>query len=103
MTQNNSLLKPPSFKHYFKKLCQKSREIRIMAFFTLLQKVEESITVDVNALNAQISNVYDHHGNLSTLCSNLVCSEPKSESAVGVHWSMLAQLKFPVPEHFVEG
>ena len=74
-----------------------------MAFFALLQKVKESITVDVNASNAQVSNVYDHHGNLSTLCSDLACSEPKSKSVVGVHWTMLAQLQFLVPEHFVEG
>ena len=107
MTQNNSLLKPSSFKHYFKKvtlrLFQKSREIRIMAFFALLQKVEESITVDANASNSQISNVYDHHRNLSTLCNDWACSEPKSESVVGIHRSMLAQLQFQVPEHFVEG
>ena len=74
-----------------------------MAFFALLQKVEESITVDTNASNAQISNVYDHHGNLSSLCSDWACSEPKSESVVGVHWSLLAQLQFQVPEHFLEG
>ena len=105
MTQNNSLLKPSSFKHYFKKvtfrLFRKSREIRIMAFFALLQKVEESITVDANASNAQIS--IDHHGNLSTLCRDWACSEPKSESVVWEHSSMLAQLQFQVPEHFVEG
>ena len=74
-----------------------------MAFFALLQKVEESTTVDANTSNAQISNVYDHHGNLSTLCSDWAYSEPKSESVVGVHWSMLAQLQYPVPGHFAEG
>ena len=107
MAQNNSLFKPSTFKHYFKKLTlrlfQKLREIRIMAFFALLQKVEKHITVAANALNAHIRNVYDHHGNLSTLCSDWACSEPKPESVVGVHWSMLAQLRFPNPEHFVEG
>ena len=107
MKQNNSLLKPSSFKHYFKKvtlrLFQKSREIRIMAFFALLQKVEESITVDANASNPQTSNVYDHHGNLSTLCSDWACSEPKSESVDALHWYMDEQLQFQVPEHFVEG
>ena len=56
-----------------------------MTIFALLQKVEELITVDANALNAQISNVYDHHGNLSTRCSDWACSEPKPESVVGVH------------------
>ena len=74
-----------------------------MAFFALLQKVEESITVDENTLNAQISNVYDHHGNLITICSDWACSEPKPKSVVGVHWSMHAQLRFLVLEHFVEG
>ena len=56
-----------------------------MAFFALLQKVEEFITVDANSLNAHISNVYDHHGNLSTRCSGWACSEPKPQSVVGVH------------------
>ena len=53
----NSLLKSSSSKHYFKKLFlrlfQKSQEIRIMSTFALLQKVDESITVNANALNAQ--------------------------------------------------
>ena len=60
----------------------------------LLQKVGESIAVNANALNARVSNVCDHHGNLGTLCSDSVCSEPKSESAVGIHWSMHAPLRF---------
>ena len=69
----------------------------------LLQMVEEPIAVNANALNAQISNVYDHHGNLGTHCSDSACSEPESESVVGVHWSMLAHLPFPVPGHVMEG
>ena len=74
-----------------------------MTFSPLLQKIEVSIAVNVNALNAQVSYVYHHHRNLGTHCSDSACSEPKSESVVGVHWSMLAQLRFPVPVHSVEG
>ena len=49
----------------------------------LLQKVEEPIAVNaVNALNAQISNVYDHHGNLGTRCNESACYEPESEPVV---------------------
>ena len=60
----------------------------------LLQMVEEPIAVNANALNAQISNVYDHHGNLGIHCSDSACSEPESESVVGVHWSCLHNYHF---------
>ena len=49
----------------------------------LLQKVEEPIAINaVNALNALISNVYDHHGNLGTRCNESACCEKESEPVV---------------------
>ena len=68
--------------------------------FGTFYRGQKSISVHVNDLNAQVRNVYDHHEHLGTLYGDSACFEPMSESVVGVHWSRIAQLRFPVTEHF---
>ena len=104
---NYSLLKASPIKHCLKKLTlllfQKCWKIRNMAILALFTEGKKSISVHVNNLNAQVSNVYDHHEHLGTLYGDSACFEPRSESVVGVHWSRIAQLRFPVTEHFTVG